>query len=111
MIHNLLDSPCFFCGYCASNYYQSDTHKPDCPWYSVGGLKKREEQVRSAIKGVIAERDKLKAALEQVEWQASGAHFHCLWCHNIKSLGHAPTCARQAALAPKEREESEVKHG
>jgi hypothetical protein len=48
-----------------------------------------------------------KAALEQVEWTTHTiAYFklRCPWCENYKEHDHKPTCARQATLAPKERE-------
>jgi hypothetical protein len=57
------------------------------------------------IEELREENEQLRAALEKVEWQPSGAHFICLWCGGLKRYaGHKPDCARQAALAPKERE-------
>jgi hypothetical protein len=96
VIKYLLDSPCVFCGYCAAGFYQPNTHKPNCPWRSVGGLVEREESVRTAIRRLIVERDRLRAALEKVEEVAG----ECPWCHWTVTEGHThkPDCARQLAL-------------
>jgi len=68
-------------------------------------------QIDDAVARLVAAEARAEAmrkALEMVEWRASGAHYQCLWCHNIKMLGHKSDCARQAALAPTPAE-SEVK--
>ncbi len=58
-----------------------------------------------------AEIAQLRAALEAVEWYVPDDEpADCPWCRNFIEDGHTPSCARQAALAPKERGESEVKH-
>lgn len=40
---SLLESPCIFCGYKGSGYYQLETHKGNCPWRKIGGKIEREE--------------------------------------------------------------------
>ena len=32
-----LSAPCTWCGYNGSGYWQRGSHKPDCPWYQIGG--------------------------------------------------------------------------
>jgi len=55
----------------------------------------------------------LRAALEQVEWHIGeriyGGYYpdydpSCPWCDSIRGDGHAPNCARQAALGVGTRE-------
>jgi hypothetical protein len=45
IIEQLLSTKCVFCGYSGSGYYQEHTHEKDCPWYYVGGLEERENQL------------------------------------------------------------------
>ena len=47
-----------------------------------------------------AERDRLREALETVEWLG----FICPWCRRLERKGHAPDCQRQAALGLTEEE-------
>ena len=42
------------------------------------------------------EKATLRAALAQVEW--SVVFDECPWCCRVREQGHAPDCARQAAL-------------
>lgn len=50
----VLDAPCCFCGYNGQGYYQSNTHKPDCPFYEIGGKDEREHAlVVWAKKGML----------------------------------------------------------
>lgn len=44
---------------------------------------------------LLAEVDRLRAALEAVEWDVEGC---CPWCIAWFREGHAPDCQRQAAL-------------
>ena len=104
-IKYLLDAPCVFCGYYGEGFYQSNTHKPECPWRSLGGSVEREESVRTAIRTVMAENAKLRAALEQVEWVPdSQGWIVCAWCDNFQEHGHKPDCVRQSALRQSEGE-------
>lgn len=54
---------------------------------------------------LIEERDRLRKALESVEWITDydggcyGAYKECPWCGNSRKEGHAPDCERQRALA------------
>jgi len=41
-VSELLEAPCCFCGYNGQGYWQTRTHAIECPWYSVGGSKERE---------------------------------------------------------------------
>jgi hypothetical protein len=48
--------------------------------------------------GIERDRDKLRAALEQVEWIfEDGAE--CAWCRARPVYGHKDDCARQSALS------------
>jgi hypothetical protein len=40
----------------------------------------------------------LRAALAKVEWVGDVGYQHCPWCLWNARRGHAPDCARQAAL-------------
>jgi len=46
-----------------------------------------------------AERERLLAALEAVEWTFGGDAYYCPWCGNNKVYGHDAKCPRQAAIA------------
>lgn len=48
----LLAAPCVFCGYNGPGYWQPITHRPECPWYHLGGGFERSVSLR----GVIASR-------------------------------------------------------
>ena len=50
------------------------------------------------------ENEKLREALEAVEWE--GNERHCPWCWGYQHNGHKPDCARQAALNPREGEDN-----
>lgn len=61
------------------------------------------ELIRAAADAIVAltqERDLARAALRQVEWVDSNtfAGKRCPWCRSMEKYGHAPDCARQAAL-------------
>ncbi len=58
---------------------------------------------------LIAENERLKDALGAVEWvwRTNSGKNYCPWCFRLEKDNHTLSCARQAALAPKEREESE----
>ncbi len=45
-----------------------------------------------------AERDRLRLALEAVEWQPSGSSPYCRACGQTKFIGHAPDCIVGLAL-------------
>mgnify|MGYP001562248292 CR=1 FL=1 len=47
-----------------------------------------------------AERDRLRAALEAVEWHELefGRCYRCPWCGGSSEMGHKNDCMRQAAL-------------
>ena len=46
-----------------------------------------------------AEVERLRAALEAVEWVTRNGQKSCPWCwHDISVRPHAPTCQRQIAL-------------
>jgi len=98
-IKYLLDAPCVFCGYYGEGFYQSNTHKPECPWRSLGGSVEREESVRTAIRTVMAENAKLRAALEQVEWVwETREEYYCPSCNAERTDGHLSACQLKAAL-------------
>jgi hypothetical protein len=46
-----------------------------------------------------AENERLRAALEAVEWAIESV---CPWCEQYEWVGHAKNCARQLALKPQE---------
>lgn len=49
----LLSAPCVFCGYTGVDYWQSETHSPDCPWYDVAGKEARKEAIRGIIDRIV----------------------------------------------------------
>ena len=51
---------------------------------------------REQLRQLMDRRDAALDALRQVEWAVS--FFDCPWCHGSSTIGHAPNCARQAAL-------------
>ena|SRR5262245_9749180 len=62
------------------------------------------EQVITALvdraESAEAERDRLRAVVEQVEWVYHDAGYcECPWCHNTPEETHKPDCVRQAALS------------
>jgi len=40
-LNRILEAPCCFCGYNGKGYFQAETHKEECPFYSIGGLYER----------------------------------------------------------------------
>lgn len=59
------------------------------------------------LEGLIAERERLREALEAVEWHDNSGHgstgspwLQCPWCQRYKGDGHKLNCARQLALVP-----------
>ena len=61
------------------------------------GLTEYELALKDAeIKQLRAENDRLRAALEAVEY--ADMESRCPWCGNWYNKGHAPNCQRQAAL-------------
>lgn len=44
-LRDLLEAPCCFCGYSGPGYYQKNTHTPNCPWHTIGGLGDREKEL------------------------------------------------------------------
>ena len=58
MKKSILDAPCVFCGYSGVGYYQSGTHHVLCPWYKVGGLEDRENDLRYVVATLFEERQK-----------------------------------------------------
>jgi len=69
-----------------------------------GNWKKYEPFV-SRMEKAEAERDRLRAALEMVEWVYDASHgpnAECPWCRADESDGHGDNCARRAALNPPE---------
>jgi rubrerythrin len=46
----------------------------------------------------IDENEKLRAAIEAVEWIEPGLDYSCPWCGFTEENGHAADCPRQAAL-------------
>lgn len=60
--------------------------------------------LESQLAEVTAQRDGLRALVEQVEWLGGEVPTPlewtwCPWCHYRFQEGHAPDCPRQAALA------------
>jgi hypothetical protein len=47
---NILDALCVFCDYNGSNYWQKGTHNKYCPFFIVGGVQDREQELMPAIK-------------------------------------------------------------
>lgn len=41
----LTESPCLFCGYNGSGFYQTGTHHENCPWHLIGGDKERKAKI------------------------------------------------------------------
>lgn len=54
-VYKLFDAPCVFCGYKGAGYYQSGTHDVLCPWYNIGGLVHRENNLRYVIAALFNE--------------------------------------------------------
>jgi hypothetical protein len=54
----------------------------------------------AALDALSAENDRLRAALEAVEWErwSDDGDEYCPWCTVNKNLGHTANCQRQAAL-------------
>ena len=46
--HNVLDSPCIFCGYNGVLYWQRHSHKEACPWFEIGGGAERKDVLLKA---------------------------------------------------------------
>lgn len=64
--------------------------------------------LRAERDAAIAERDDARAALQAVEWTGLDPLAietpQCPWCLSYEKEGHAPDCARQAALGRGEEE-------
>lgn len=72
----------------------------------VEALQTHLDDARTALDETNAERERLRAALEKVEYHQAYT-FSCPWCFNLQEDGHKPDCARQAALSPEQPAESE----
>lgn len=69
---------------------------------------------RDAVPALLAENERLRTALESVEWvrQRYNGRAECPWCHRYRpdssdgpdepDTGHSPGCRRNAALAEPE---------
>lgn len=51
MENDILDAPCLYCSYSGEGYWQTGTHKKDCPWRNIGGEKERAEKFRETAAG------------------------------------------------------------
>ena len=40
-MNDQLSAPCQWCGYNGTGYWQARTHKPQCPWFVMGGAAER----------------------------------------------------------------------
>lgn len=54
---------------------------------------------RADVPALLDDIERLRAALDAVEWLPYSDGLRCPWCYGRKSRGHAPSCLRQAALA------------
>lgn len=91
MVHRVIT-----CGVAASHPNANLTREKRC--YSETWNSQQAEKVRE----LRADRDRLRAVVEQVEWQLP--YYVCPWCRGQQLTGHAPDCARQAALGLKDGE-------
>ena len=60
---NILDAPCKWCGYNGSGYWQAGTHKPECPFYRIGGARERANIMQN--KPLLDSKDQTIAALAE----------------------------------------------
>jgi hypothetical protein len=90
------------------------------PWADIPALRLENEQLHTenaklradishwigVSEDIERDRDKLRAALEQVEWvgESCGVFGECPWCLNDRAEGHTSDCARQSALRQSEGE-------
>lgn len=64
----------------------------------INEANRRLENLRNSFEKLQGEHDRLRAALEAVEWVDSCGTFGCPWCGQLMYAKHAPDCARQRAL-------------
>lgn len=88
----------------------------NCTDIGVSNVPKEVFELQRRLAAAKAEAQRIRIALQAVEWVATksrggGAYWHqCPWCGAyVDAIYHAPDCQRQAALAPAEAEEEEVK--
>ena len=48
-IEGLLEAPCIVCGYNGERYWQSGSHKYNCPFHKVGGREERKQKILQLV--------------------------------------------------------------
>jgi hypothetical protein len=101
--------------YAAEHPHYERSALEDVVPYLLAGMRRRDQRIAAleqerdaAIEdtrdymALVEERDRLRAALEAVEWVV--ASEHCPWCGawELDGHGHAPDCQRRAALAARQ---------
>lgn len=58
---HLLQAPCMFCDYNGASYWQSGSHKGDCPWFTVGGINDRIAGLENALRTALSAQEAREA--------------------------------------------------
>jgi hypothetical protein len=93
----------------STNQYLEATHDMDVPpelsliRRGIAGAFEADKRHEAEVQALTAERDKLRAALVQVEGAETQHGYVCLWCGGLldvraQARGHRRGCPRQAAL-------------
>lgn len=52
-IEDLLEAPCIVCGYNGERYWQSGSHKYNCPFHKVGGRDERGQKILQIVTDLL----------------------------------------------------------
>lgn len=70
----LFDPPCQFCKYEGADYWEAETHDPECPWYRIAGSRARLLVVYAVSAAVQNNAKSAEAKLrdEHAQWEREG---------------------------------------